>query len=819
MQNPHASSAQELIAADTIDVSDEPEQIYFDSDDEPEIEKLIAIYEQSGPEALTNEEYALVVEVLTMEAAKSSKANDFHANLAEHLSETELNKLSQKILQWVEWDEESRSDWYEREKKGIAALGLSKDKSMPLFPGAAQVTHPVIGEACIQFSSRAIDSLWPAGGPVKTSVLGFSSEEKEDQAGRVEKYMNYQYTSLMPGAFSSFDKMVLRLPISGSCFTEACYDPIDDVHRKFIEPAYFLVPYNADDLQTTQRYTVIDRRTNNAVRKLQVAGYYRDIELPDPGDGVTTTENAESVDETIRDTEGRADIIAQGDENVRTIYRCICELDIPGFEDVGKDGKDTGIELQYRVEVDKDSQKILAIYRNWKPGDEKRKRLVLHTHYRFLPGLGFYGYGFYHWIGGLSDTATGALRALLDSAAFSNLQGGYRSKDAAIQNGDTPLKPGEWKEVDADAEDLTKGFFKVPYGEPSSVLFNLLGHMEALAGRFASTTESMVGDGNQNTPVGTILARIEQGSKIHTGIQRRIHEAFTQEMRSIAYLNSQYLNETVAVQLSGEEIEITAADFDDRIDIIPVSDPNFVSNTQRYFVSQAILETAQQNPNLYNMREVHRRVMQSLRVEDDEELLPDPKEQQIRRSPLHENADAMMGKPLKAYQEQDHQSHIALHQQVMATMPKDHPGLPSLQAHIQEHMATAYLIQMQQMTGIQLVMPDEDMESLPIEVENKIAQQAAQAVQQMQQEQQKPSPEELEMQAEQQRKDQVAQVEQQRKDEVAAAEQERKDRVVDAEIARKDELALAQRDLAAEQAGFNAAMEAHNRSNKEGFNK
>lgn len=772
------------VGAEQIAVPDEQEPVQFGAEDAPDIEKLKAIRAQAGDDALTDEEYALL-QMHEHQFQPDAAAQEHDANLAEHMAEGDLASIAQKVIQWVEWDEESRADWFEQEKKGIRALGVTKevDGGAP-FKGASTVVHPMLSEAIVQFQARALEQVWPAGGPVKTAVLGATNDERTKQAMRVEQFMNYQYTQQIPGAFEQTDKMLVRLPLSGSCFIKVYFDPIDGICREFVEPADFIVPYRANDLRTAPRYTERILTSQNDVKKRQVAGQYRNIELIQPTEDAGVTHRHVVIDE-IKESEGRDDVLRNSDDQRRTLLECYCELDLKGFEDAGPDGKLTGIALQYIVTVDRDSQKVLSIYRNWKPTDPRRRRIVYHTHYRFMPGLGFYGYGLYHWIGGLSRAATGALRALLDSAQFANMQGGFRAKDAAMPNGQIEIAPGEWKEVDCDSDDLRKAFVPLQYKEPSATLFNLLGALQDLGRRFAGTTEALVGEGNQNTPVGTMLARIEQGSRVQTGIQKRLHEAQGEEFIHVAWLDSIYLPQQYPYAVQGADRMVFKADFDDRIDIIPVSDPNTVSAMQRYFMAEAVIGLADKAPGLYDPYEIHKRALEALRIENIDALLPPKNKPPKRYDPVSENAMAAVGRPIRALLDQAHDAHIAVHQQAMNALPKNHPAVPVLMAHIQEHLAMQYLQQMSQATGIAFQMPGDDYPELPPDVEARVAMAAAQAAQQMAPPPQ-PDPKLVEAQAEQQRKDAVAHSQIQRDDAKAAADIRRQDTTAFADMQREN---------------------------------
>lgn len=760
-------------------MQDEP--VIFDEDeetDEQRLSRLVSIVEVAGEEALTEDEYTWLQSLAQQQQPK----NDGHySNLALNIEESELKKLAQQVLAWVEADEESREEWQNKEREGIRRLGVSPNTDGGAsFKGASRAVHPALAEACVQFAARTLGVLWPSGGPAKAVVLGQKTVEREEQANRVAGFLNYQYTQMMRGAFEQTDSLLVRLPLSGSCFIKVYADPIDGVTRRFVEPADFIVPYLASDLDTASRYTERVMMADNDVKKRQSAGMYRDIALLKASEN-SGSETRNIVIDEIKETEGREDTKALPMDDRRTLYECYCYLDLVGFKDKREDGNETGIALPYVVTVDKDTQNVLSIYRGWKESDQQKRRVIHHIHYRFMPGLGFYGYGFYHWISGLTNAATGALRALLDAALLSNLPGGYRSKDVGLKNGTTIIGPGEWVDCDASAEELQKAFFKIPYGEPSAVLFNLLSHIEQMVQRFAGTTETMVGAGNENTPVGTTLARIEQGSRVQTAIQTRLHAAQTKELQLVAWLDSIYLPQEYPYAIEGEDRSVFRDDFDDRIDIVPVSDPAFVSNMQRFFVSQASLEIAASAPHLYDMKALHRRAQASLQIQNIDEILP-PDEDVKRMGPVEESAAIMLDKPVKAFIEQNHQAHIVIHQAAIANMDQNGPQAGAMMAHIQEHVAMSYVMEMQMMTGQMFAMPDDERQELPVEIENQLAMLAAQAVQQMQQSQ--PDPTQAQIEADQQRKDAIAARDQSRKDMIAQRDADRKDAVVAADIHR-----------------------------------
>jgi hypothetical protein len=540
-------------------------------------------------------------------------------NLIGVIDDTDRKRLATDTINWVRWDEDTRRDWSDREKEGIRLLGVSDRVSGgAAFDGASKVVHPLLAEAVTQFHARALAEIWPPEGPVKSIVLGDKTPERLQQAERVQDYLNYQYTEDMPGAFEEEDALLFRLPLAGSVFKHVYYDPLlRKICSVMVEPSDFIVPFSATSLQSAPRYTFRYRQMHNDVKKLQVSGYYaQDAKITEPND---ETHEYPEVREEIDHTEGRERVSQE--DNRHTILKMHVDLDLKGLEHTGDDGQPTGIALPYIVWVDRDDQEVLRIQRNWKPDDERQSKKIDFAHYRFMPGLGFYGYGLLHLIGGLANSATGSLRALLDSAAFSNLQGGYKTRDARIKGGDTPIAPGEWREVDSTFEDLNKAFFKIPYKEPSEVLFKLLGYLDERGQSFVGG-DVMTGDANPNAPVGTVLALIEQGGKSFSAVLRRLHAAHRDEFRILARTNSEYLPEDgypYATQTGSKQI--FASDFDDRVDVIPVSDPNIISNSQRIVQAQAVLDLAEKHPDQVNIMEAIKQMLMAIRISNTDELM------------------------------------------------------------------------------------------------------------------------------------------------------------------------------------------------------
>lgn len=767
--------------------------------DPEEVARILELARTGGIQILTVEE-----ETVLRSAMRSGRGlgdpGDHDANLADHLDDETQARLAQQVIEWVQYDEESRRDWQEREAKGIRMMGLSEEtEGGAKFPGASKAVHPLLVEACVQFQARAISELWPASGPVNTTIAGIRSPEREAQAERVHQYMNYQYVHDMPGAFDEEDRLLFRLPMSGSCFVKVCLDATTGkVVRRFVPPEDFVVPYRATDLESAPRYTHIIREPVSDIRRKQHLGIYRQIGL-----GPANEERGDSLGEVkdeIDATEGREDVGNTNDDR-HTNYEMHVYLDLTGFEDKDESGEETGIALPYIVTVNRDQQKVLAVRRNWAQEDPLKKKLMYFVHRKFMPGLGFYGYGFLHLIGGLSRAATGALRALLDTALFANVQGGWRAKGVNIPDGDALIRPGEWPEVEATFEELKKAFFTPDFKEPSVALFNLFSSLGEIGQRLATIPDSVVGDAPTNSPVGTTLALIEQAAKVFSAVHKRQHEGYKREFAIVARLNAMYGPDVYEYEVDGEAMQTKRADFDSRIDVLPVSDPNIVTSTQRIAQAQSVLELSGTAPDLYDRRAVHQRMLEAMRVPNIKDLLLDQSEVP-RQGPVEENMALTQTMPVRAYIEQDHQAHLIVHQGWFMGLPAEQQEIvqAAYQAHVAEHMAMAYRLQIEQMMGGQMpqIPPGQE---IPPEIENEIARQVALRVQAAISSQPAVDPE-AEALA---RENEAAQAEQGRKDAIAAHEQGRKDAVAAAEIARKMAVTEAELQMKGMKAGADMA--------------
>lgn len=599
------------------------------------IMNMVQVGGQSGltpQEILSDDEFA---EYQAHQAFLQPELSNHFDNLATILPSHFLTGLAQDIVQWTHFDELSRKPWQDREAEGIKLLGVTNEPLFqPAFDGASQISHPLLAEAVKEFHSRAIAELFPPEGPVKTAVLGEITPELEQQAERVQDYMNYQYTEDMPGAFKIEDKLLFRLPLSGSMFKKFYYDPLlKKVVCGLIEPADFIVPYSAIDLESAGRYTHRYRKTHNWILRNIKAGYFVDANFQKAG--LDTHIDRPDLLNVIDDAEGK-EVVQPDDTNMHTILESVVYLDVPGFEDLDEFGEPTGIELPYKVWVDRDNLTVARIERAWLPDDPDCNKMVSVVHKEFEPGFGFYGFGLLHLIGGLGKAASGFLNALLDSAAFYNMQGGYRSRHARIRGGDLgPLSPGEWREVDCSPEELRNAFFHVPYKEPSQVLFNILGLLDEKSKGFVGG-DVMTGEANPNAPVGTTLALIEQGQKKFSAIHRRLHVANREEFKILAQLNSFYIPmQGYPYAVPGGMRDIFPFDFDERVDILPVSDPAITSGSQRIIQGQAVLDLQEKHPTVVNEKEAVRSMLIAMRVPEVDKLVQEgPSEGELLQQQL-----------------------------------------------------------------------------------------------------------------------------------------------------------------------------------------
>ena len=636
------------------------------------------------------------------------------ANLAEYIEDNELSRFASDLLAEFESDRDSRKDWEDTYIKGLDMLGFKyEDRTQP-FEGASGVVHPLLAESVTQFQAQAYKELLPPSGPVRTQVVGVETPETNEQAQRVQEFMNYQITEVMQEYDPDMDQLLFYLPLCGSAFKKVYYDGLmKRACAKFVAGEDLVINYMATDLESADRITHIIKTSGNDIRKQQLQGFYRDIELP------TGQIDSDDVADKIDELDGAEKNYGSSDEE-HTILEMHINADVPGFEDT------SGVKLPYIVSIDQYSQEILSIKRNYKEGDPNFMKNHYFVHYKFLPGLGFYGFGLIHMLGGLSRTATSALRQLIDAGTLANLPAGFKARGMRIRDHDEPLQPGEFRDVDVTGQSIKESLMMLPYKEPSGVLFQLLGFAVDAGKSFAAIADMKMGEGNEQNPVGTTLALLERGTKVMSAIHKRLHYAQKIEFKLLAKVFSIYLPPQYPYMVVGGNQMIKQQDFDDRVDILPVSDPNIFSMAQRVTLAQQQLQLANAAPQLHNLREAYRRMYAAMGVDNVETLLlPDPGNPQPM-SPAMENAGAMRGKEPKSFPMQDHMAHISAHAEFMFTrMVQINPQLYAmLQAHVSEHISLMASEQMQEKYGPQFQELQQAMQQ---------AQQNPQAVQQIQQ--------------------------------------------------------------------------------------
>ena len=655
----------------------------------------------------------------------------FNENLAEYLDPSTLSEISSELLNSYQDDLDSRENWYETFKDGLDLLGIENDPRSEPFEGASGVYHPILAEAATHFQAQAYKELLPANGPVDTKVMGLDNNPKAMQANRVKNFMNFQLMYKMEEYDPEMDQMLFYLPLAGSAFKKCYYDPtMGRVVSRFIKAEDLVVPYTATDLHTSPRITHRLTMTENDLRKLQLSGFYIDEEMSSP----SYVENDDAVQEKIDQLDG---VSRTGKQADYTLLEFHIELDIEGFEHTDNDGEVTGLAIPYIVTICKDNNTVLSVRRNYLENDPMRKKIEYFTHYKFLPGLGFYGFGLIHMIGGVTKSATAILRQLIDAGTLANLPAGFKARGLNIQRSDDPVQPGEWRDVDTPGGTIRDAFMPLPYKEPSGTLSQLLGLLVESGQRFASVMDNQTGDANSNAPVGTTVALLEKGQKVISAIHKRLHYAQRSEFKILKRLFGEYLPPEYPYQVQGAQQTVFAEDFNNSVDVIPVCDPNIFSTTQRIILAQTQLQMAQSAPQIHNMKQAFRKMYTALNIKDiDDILLPDMAP--APKDPVQENMDALLGAPLQAFPQQNHDAHIQAHMAMMQNpQTQQNPqAMPALQAHIQQHQALKYRLQVMEMLaqqGVQLPQPGPDgqMPQLPPEIESEIAIAAAQATQQI----------------------------------------------------------------------------------------
>ena len=636
---------------------------------------------EKGPVEVTPEEDGGATINFNPSAVNVPGTESHFDNLADILPEDVLDPLGSVLKENYMDYKMSRKDWEQSYMEGLDLLGFKYENRTEPFQGASGATHPVLAEAVTQFQAMAYKELLPSDGPVRTQIVGAITPQKEQQAQRVKDFMNYQIMDQMQEYEPEFDQMLFHLPLAGSSFKKVYYDDLlGRAVSKFVPADDLIVPYTATSLDDAESVIHTIKISENDLRKQQVTGFYSDIELSPPA----VTED--KVTEKERELEGTKKTGKPGD--VYTLLECHINLDLEGFEDIGPDGEPTGIKLPYIVTIEEGSTKVLSIRRNYAPNDPKKNKIQYFVHFKFLPGLGFYGFGLIHMIGGLSRTATTALRQLLDAGTLSNLPAGFKQRGVRVRDEASPIQPGEFKDVDAPGGSLRDAFYPLPYKEPSQTLLALMGIVVQAGQRFASITEMQVGDGNQNAAVGTTIALLERGSKVMSAIHKRLYGALKKEFKLLAKIIKTYLPPVYPYDVVGGAKEIKQTDFDDRVDIIPVADPNIFSMTQRITLAQTELQLATSNPQLHNLYAVYRDMYTAIGVKNVDQILPPPAPP-MPKDPSLEHIDALGGKPFQAFPGQDHRAHIEAHLNFMQlNMVRNAPMvMGSIQKNILEHIS------------------------------------------------------------------------------------------------------------------------------------
>jgi hypothetical protein len=646
------------------------------------------------------------------------------------MPDRELGRIASELLGEFDANKASRQEWEDAYANGLELLGFSYEERTQPFRGATGVTHPLLAEAATQFQAQAFNELLPASGPVRTAIIGSETREKQQQSDRVRQFMNYYITNVMEEYTPELDQMLFYLPLAGSTFKKIYYDEtMDRAVSKFVPVEQLVVPYETSDLETCPNITQVIRMSLNDLRKKQVAGFYLDVDvIPAQSDLGSVTSEIERIDGVSP---------SQIDYDC-TLLECHVDLDLEGYEDKDQDGEPTGIKVPYVVTISQDNGQILSIRRNYNEDDETKKKIQYFVHYKFLPGFGFYGLGLIHTIGGLSRTATAALRQLIDAGTLSNLPAGFKARGLRIRDDDDPLQPGEFRDVDAPGGAIRDSLMPLPFKGPDQTLFNLLGFVVDAGRRFATITDMKVGDGNQQAAVGTTLALIEQGSRVMSAVHKRLHYAMRLEFKILSRVMAESLPPEYPYAVEGAESAVKQTDFDDRVDVLPVSDPNVFSQAQRITLAQTKLQLAGAAPEMHNMHEVYRDMYDALGVKDVDRIMRRiPDEEPMPKDPAQENIDAMDMIPLKAFEGQEHQAHIMAHM-VFGSTPMV-AGMPAmamaLQKHIMEHVqiaareqaAVAFLQGRQQAGGA----PASDEEML--QIEGLTAQFVAEGMQQIKQ--------------------------------------------------------------------------------------
>ena len=690
-----------------------------------------------GIEQLAQDEEPIEIEIVDPEAVNihmgdmdisiipGEDEDEFGQNLAELIDDGDLQSIASDLSEDIDNDRNSRKDWEKAYTDGLKLLGLQFEERTEPWQGASGVFHPMITEAVVRFQSETITEMFPAQGPVRTKIIGKETPEKKEAAVRVEEDMNYELTEVMREFRPEHERMLWSLPATGSAFKKVYYDPnLGRQVSMFVPAEDIILPYGTTDLDTCYRLTHVMRKTKNEILKLQESGFYRDVELGEPDKNKSDIQQAKDKETGFSDL----------NDDRYTLYEVHADLDIPGYEDVNSDGEETEIGLPYVITFIKGTNDVLAIRRNWEPDDELRLKRQHFVHYQYIPGFGAYGFGLFHLIGGFAKSATSIMRQLIDAGTLSNLPGGLKSRGLRIKGDDTPIQPGEFRDVDIGSGALRDNILPLPYKEPSQVLAALLGTIVDEGRRFAATADLKISDMSGQSPVGTTLALLERQLKVMTAVQARLHYTFKQELGLLAEIIADYTDPNYDYDPDTSNRSAKKTDYE-YVEIIPVSDPNAATMSQRVVQYQAVIQMAQMAPDIYDMPQLHRRMLEVLGIKNAEKLVKLPDDQKPR-DPVTENMSVLKGEPVKAFLNQDHQSHIAVHMAmmqdplVMAVIGQN-PRAPAIQAalmaHLAEHAGFQYRKQIEAQLGLTLPPEDED---LPPQIEQALSEMMAKAAQQ-----------------------------------------------------------------------------------------
>ena len=719
-------------------------------------------------------------------------AEDFDANLAEYMNEGELAEIAGDLIGDFEDDISARKDWIQTYVDGLELLGMKIEERTEPWEGACGVYHPLLSEALVKFQSETIMETFPAAGPVKTVMVGKETPEKKDAAQRVQDDMNYQLTDVMVEYRPEHERMIWGLGLAGNAFKKVYFDPaLDRQVSMFIPAEDIVVPYGASSLQSSPRVTHVMRKTENEVKRLQFAGFYRDVELQEPSG---------ALDEVEKKIAEKMGFRATSDDRYKLLEMHV-DLDLPGYEDK-EDGKETGIALPYVITIEKGTQKVLSIRRNWRPEDETKQKRNHFVHYGYVPGFGFYCFGLIHLVGAFAKSGTSLIRQLVDAGTLSNLPGGFKTRGLRVKGDDTPISPGEFRDVDVPSGAIKDNLMTLPYKEPSQVLYSLLGTIVEEGRRFASAGDMKVADMSANAPVGTTLAILERTLKVMSAVQARIHYSMKQELGLLKDIIRDYTPEEYNYEPEEGSRKAKKSDYD-MVSVIPVSDPNAATMAQKIVQYQAVLQLAQNAPQIYNLPQLHRQMLDVLGIRNAQKLIP-LQDDQKPKDPITENMDVLTNKPLKAFIYQDHESHIIAHTnfmkdpltaQVIGQNPQSQLMAAALNAHIAEHFGFKYRQMIEQQLGAPLPYLKDDDETIPEEYEVQLSRLVAQASAQLLQQNQAQA---AQQQAQQQAQDPIIQMQQQEL-QIRAQDVQRKAQKDQADVQLKQEQISVERERIAAQ--------------------